>query len=157
MFELITHRRHGFTFKLQGQFHFLFCVSNNAWTLISVNEVRVFTVINKLSRRSLTNAGLLHWTSNRSDWLAAAGFPGAVPVLGSCWGIRLFRKIPGRTKPHLPCCCLFFSPSWSVGLVCLLLRCSSTSLTPSQSKVSQWRLSSPQSNVALNWASSRAL
>lgn len=51
----------------------------------------------------------------------------------------------------------FLFPSSAVGVTCLLLRCSSASPTPSPSKGGRWRRSWLQPNVALSWASSRAL
>lgn len=73
----------------------------------------MFTVGNQLSLPSLPNAGLFHWASNRSDLLAAAGSPGIVPVVESCWGIGLCRKIPGRKKKHAydAVKCFIFLPS----------------------------------------------
>lgn len=64
-------------------------------------------------------------------------------------------QVTQRHKFHAIEC---FSPPFSaVRVVHLLLRCSSTSPTPSLSKAGRWRPSSLQSSVAPSWAGSRAL
>lgn len=105
----------------------------------------------------MPNAGLFNWANNRSDRLAAAGSPGTVRVVDSRREIRLCRKISGNAKPQIPRHWVFFSNFSAVRVVRLLLRCSSTSPTPSLSKAGRWRPSSLQSSVAPSWAGSRAL